>query len=57
VLGIPYDVLLPFSLGFSMARKFNDDRVEFLLKIALLIAPGILPSSRSMDEENCFSPF
>ncbi len=54
MLSIPYDLLLPFSLGFSMARKLNDDRVEFLLKIALLIAPCILPSPCSMDEENGF---
>jgi len=35
-----------------MARKFNDDGIELLLKKTLLITPRVLPPSCSMDEEN-----
>jgi len=52
MLRIPFNLLLPLAFRFSMARKLDDDRIKFLLKETLLIAPGVLPSPCSMDEEN-----
>ena len=56
MFSIPSNLVLPVTFRFAMAGKFDDNRVKLLLKKALLIAPCVLSTPGSMDEENGFSP-
>jgi hypothetical protein len=50
------DFLLSLASRFSMARELHDDGIELFFKRTFLIAPGILSSSCSMDEEDDLPP-
>jgi hypothetical protein len=44
MVGVPSNVLLAFTSGFSMAGKFDDDGTELPFKKSFLIVPYVLSS-------------